>query len=67
MNRFLKQKGYANLLTLPLGEIFLNVARLGFVNVIKFLDSNQLNINYTNNFGDTLLHFAVRGDSYETV
>ena len=67
MNRFLKQKGFANLLNLALGEVFLNVARLGYVNVIKFLESNQYNMNYTNSFGDTLLHFAVRGDSYDTV
>ncbi len=50
-----------------LGDTFLHAARLGFINVVKFLESPQYRINYSDSFGDSLLHYAVRGENVEMV
>lgn len=49
------------------GEAFLQAARLGLTNVVKLLESPQYQLNYTNSFGDNLLHFAVKGESLDMV
>lgn len=43
------------------GEIMLLAACHGLINVIKFLEGPSYPITYTNNFGDSLLHFAAKG------
>jgi ankyrin repeat protein len=50
-----------------LGETFLRAARLGLINVVKFLESPQYHANFCNLFGDSMLHYAVRGESLEMV
>ena len=49
------------------GDLLLLAAAHGLINVIKFLVQNKLSLNYTNEFGDSLLHSAAKGGSPKMV
>ncbi len=40
----------------------LEAATLGLINVIKALESNMYRLDFTNAFGEGLLHYAAKGD-----
>ena len=44
------------------GEILLQAALCGMINVIAYLESPQYNIHWQNDLGDGTLHFAARGN-----
>lgn len=45
----------------------LEAATLGFINVIKALESNQYRLDYCNAFGEGLLHYAAKGNQEKMV
>lgn len=45
----------------------LEAAQLGLVNVIKAFESPQFRIDYVNNFGEGLLHYAAKGNQERMV
>ena len=51
------------------GETMLYAAQFGLINIIKFIESEgpQNNINFVNNFGEGLLHYAAKGDNAKMV
>ena len=44
------------------GELLLLAAEHGWINVIKYLINSMMPLTYSNFFGDTLLHYAAKGD-----
>ena len=44
------------------GELMLEAAQLGMINVLKCFESNQFRLDFTNTFGEGLLHFAAKGN-----
>ena len=51
------------------GDLMLYAAQFGLINIIKFVevDQPQFNLNYTNNFGEGLLHYAAKGNKPKMV
>ena len=43
------------------GDLMLEAAYLGLINVMRAFESNQYRIDYVNGFGEGLLHFACKG------
>ena len=62
----LKQVGIPTMSKNP-GEIMLIAAQSGFINVIRFYESGMYPITFQNQFGDSLLHFACRGNQVKVV
>ena len=44
------------------GELMLEAALMGMVNVLKCFESPQYRLDFTNTFGEGLLHFAAKGN-----
>lgn len=42
-------------------------AQHGFINIIKFFECPQYPLNYQNTFGDSMLHFAAKGQQAKAV
>ena len=53
----LRKKG-VKVLGMSAGDVLLLAAGHGLINVIKYFESPQYPIGYTNAFGDSLLHYA---------
>jgi hypothetical protein len=45
-----------------MGLSYLEAARAGYINVVKFIESPQYQLSYSNQFGDNLLHMACKGE-----
>ena len=57
----LAKKG-CNMADLTRGNMMLEAAQLGLINVVKALESQQFKISFQNNFGEGLLHYAAKGN-----
>ena len=62
----LRSKGWF-ILDKTAGELLLLAAEHGLINVIKYLVNSMLPLTYSNFFGDTLLHYAAKGDDPKMV
>ena len=51
------------------GDTLLYAAQFGLINIIKFIEteSPQFQLNYTNSFGEGLLHYAAKGNQPKMV
>ena len=67
MLKFFRQKGLGDQSHKTPGDVLLFASLYGYVNVVKFIETTKVSLMYTNTFGDTLLHYACKGDSYEMV
>jgi ankyrin repeat protein len=60
------QKGI-NITDKTSGELMLEAASLGLINVIKAFESNMYRLDFTNAFGEGLLHYAAKGNQERMV
>ena len=49
------------------GNMLLEAALLGLINVMKVVANPQYRIDYVNAFGEGLLHYAAKGNQEKTV
>ena len=62
----LAQKG-CNVIDLSRGEMMLEAAALGLINVLKALENPQYRLDFVNNFNEGLLHYAAKGNQEKMV
>ena len=56
-----------NMADMTRGDMMLEAAHLGLINVMKACENPQYRINHVNHFGEGLLHYAAKGNQEQMV